>query len=341
MAKMMMSTDVVVCSRCGKGFPSRRGKFYPSYSALHKGIGYMPYCKECVDKIFLDYLSQCDDAKDAMRQLCRKLDLYWNEDLFDSAHQKGEGVLLVGKYITKINSSTNAGKSYDNTLLKEGTFWNFKLEDRSPVAQLIAKYGQEEIDDKKKIPDEWISFWGSGYTYDMYEELERRRAYYMSKLPEGAEIDIGAEVLIKQICNLEVSISRDAAAGKAIDKSVNSLNTLLGSLNLRPAQKKNDDAESDLTDTPLGVWLYRWENKRPLPETDPSLKDKNHIKKYVFTWLGHVCKMLGVKNGYTKMYEEEIERLRVERPEYDEEDDETLLVNAYSDVDTEGSDLNE
>lgn len=56
----------------------------------------------------------------------------------------------------------------------------------------------------------------------------------------------------------------------------------------------------------------------------------NHIKKYVFTWFGHVCKMLGVKNGYTRMYEEEINRLRVEKPEYEDEDDETLLVDAYS-----------
>lgn len=40
--------------------------------------------------------------------------------------------------------------------------------------------------------------------------------------------------------------------------------------------------------------------------------------------------MLGVKNGYTRMYEEEINRLRVEKPEYEDEDDETLLVDAYS-----------
>ena len=30
------------------------------------------------------------------------------------------------------------------------------------------------------------------------------------------------------------------------------------------------------------------------------------------------------------MYEEEINRLRVEKPEYEDEDDETLLIDAYS-----------
>lgn len=85
-----------------------------------------------------------------------------------------------------------------------------------------------------------------------------------------------------------------------------------------------------MSSTPLGVWLWRYENKRPLPEIDESLKDVNHIKKYIFTWMGHLCKMVGVKNGYTKLYEEEIERLRVEMPEYDDDEEEDLLINAYS-----------
>lgn len=192
----------------------------------------------------------------------------------------------------------------------------------------------EEIpaDDYSDITDDVIAFWGSGYTPEMYRELEQRMSYYTSKLPKGAELDVGSEALIRQICNLEVSIARDSVTGKSIDKSVNSLNTLLGSLNLRPAQQKDNDAEADLTNTPLGVWLYRYENKRPLPEVDEQLKDTNHVKKYVFTWMGHLVKMLGLKNGYTKLYDEEIERLRVERPEYDgDEDDEDLLIEAYSD----------
>ena len=106
---------------------------------------------------------------------------------------------------------------------------------------------------------------------------------------------------------------------------------MLGSANLKPAQRKTDaDAENELMNTPLGVWLWRYENKRPLPEIDDDLKDINGIKKYVFTWMGHVSKMLGLKNTYTRLYEQEVERLRVEKPEYEDEDDETLLIDSYS-----------
>ena len=101
-------------------------------------------------------------------------------------------------------------------------------------------------------------------------------------------------------------------------------------MNIKPAQRKDDELEAELSSTPLGVWIYRFENKRPLPEIDDQLKDVNRLKKYIFTWMGHLCKMLGVKNGYTKLYDEEIDRLRVEKPEYDGDDDEALMSHAYS-----------
>ncbi len=44
--------------------------------------------------------------------------------------------------------------------------------------------------------------------------------------------------------------------------------------------------------------------------------------------LGHLCKMLGIKNTYCKLYEDEMARLRVERPDLEEEDDE----GAFSEI---------
>ena len=241
------------------------------------------------------------------------------------------------QYIVRINSVSCAGKSYDDTLLDEGTLWSF---DAQHVDESLSDEQEDHIesnddnDENIEVPQNVIDFWGSGYSPEMYDQLEQRGKYYASKFPDAFSDsggnDIGSDVLMRQLCNLEVSISKDAAAGKSIDKSVNSLNTLIGSLNLKPAQKKSDEMDSSIANTPMGVWLFRYENKRPLPEIDKSLQDVNHIKKYVFTWFGHVCKMLGVKNGYTRMYEEEINRLRVEKPEYEDEDDETLLVDAYS-----------
>ena len=72
----------------------------------------------------------------------------------------------------------------------------------------------------------------------------------------------------------------------------------------------------------MGVWLYRFENERPLPDE----YDESKILKYIFTWMGHLCKMLGVKgNKYTKLYEDEIAKYAVEKPEYDGDDEDSFL----------------
>lgn len=318
-----------ICPKCGTGYSNKKGNFPVSYGSSYRGAGYIHLCKNCVSDIYEGYMKECRNSKSAMRQVCRKLDLYWSESVYESVAKKNSPHDLVFGYITKLNNVSFAGKCYDDTLAEEGALW------KTEVTMLTDKDNVNGIDGVRvHVSDDVIEFWGAGYSPEQYAQLEQRRQYYSSNFPDTFDnaggSDIGSDVLMRQLCNLEVSISKDAAAGKSIDKSVNSLNNLIGSLNLKPAQKKNEDADSALTNTPMGVWLYRYENKRPLPDVDESLKDVNHIKKYVFTWLGHLCKMLGVKNGYTKMYEEEIARLRVEKPEYEDDDDETLIINSYS-----------
>ena len=54
------------------------------------------------------------------------------------------------------------------------------------------------------------------------------------------------------------------------------------------------------------------------------------IIKYITVWfLGHLCKMLKIKNKYATLYEEEMARLRVDRPEYEGEDEEEVLEDIF------------
>ncbi|MBQ8559418.1 MAG: hypothetical protein IJ439_05475 [Tyzzerella sp.] len=326
-----VGSEKVICPKCGTAYGRRKGYFGVSYAELHKGLGYIPWCRDCVDKLYSSYLAQCNDVKIAVRQVCRKLDLYWNETVFENVMKKSSTQTVMTQYMAKLTGLTYAGKSYDDTLLEEGTLWIFN--DTSVVQDDNIPDAEEELlDDTEEYiaSDEVMAFWGAGYTPSMYQELEQRRSYWMSRFPEDMELDIGTEALIRQICNLEIDINRDRVAGKSIDKSVNALNNLLGSASLKPNQKK-EDADASLMNTPMGVWLYRFEQEKPLPEIDDDLKDVNRLKKYVFTWMGHLCKMMGIKDGYTRLYEAEIERLRVERPEYEDEDDETLLIDSFAD----------
>lgn len=322
-----MSSDRAVCAKCGKEYSRRKGYFPVSYAALYKGLGYIPICGSCIESMYESYLAQCNNAKSAVRQVCRKLDLYWNDAVYNRAEKKSTTRSVMLQYIIAINTVTYAGKSYDDSLASEGTLWSFAPEiDQSDIPIIST----DSINGGQSAPDEVspdvVAFWGSGYTPNMYRELEQRRAYWMSELPDGVNVDIGTQAIIRQICSLELDINRDRQAGKSIEKSVTALNTLLGSANLKPVQKQQENLDSSMANTPFGVWLYKWENKRPLPEIDENLKDVNKIRRYIFTWMGHLCKMLGLKNGYAKMYEDEVARLRVDKPEYDGDDDEAFMT---------------
>ncbi len=325
-----------VCSKCGTDYSRQKGYFPVSYAALHKGVGHTHVCRDCIDSLYNGYLAQCNNSKDAVRQVCRKLDLYWNEKVFCQVEKKNTTRSMMTQYMSRVTSITYAGKSYDDTLSEEGTLWSFRQEFKQDTPdeseEIPDKLSDESetnvVEDAIEVPEEVIAFWGPGYSSEMYEALEQRRSYWMSKLPD-TDIDIGTEAIIRQICSLELDINRDRAAGRAVDKSITALNTLLGSASLKPAQKK-DNADSSINNTPFGVWIQRWENQRPIPEPDPELEDVDGIVRYISIWFfGHLCKMLGIKNSYCKLYEDEIAKMRIERPEYDGEDDETMFNDIF------------
>ena len=104
----------------------------------------------------------------------------------------------------------------------------------------------------------------------------------------------------------------------------------------KPAQKKND-VDAELDKMPLGVGIQKWEYSSPLPETPKEMRDIRGTIKNITTWyLGHACKMVGLRNSYCKMYEDAMDELRVKHPEYDEEDDDSLLNDIFGSPQSSG-----
>lgn len=337
MAAIEVNASSSTCRKCGTAYGRLKGYFPVSYSYLYKGTGYLPYCKDCVDGMFAAYLQECKDSKVAVRQMCRKLDLYWSEKVYEAVEKQNSTRSMMTSYITKINAVKLASKSYDDTLREEGVLW---LEPKAYSNMETVITGVDISDEELNVSDDIVLFWGPGYTPSMYMELENRRKYWMSKYPQEAELDIGTEALIRQICSLEIDINKARMEGKPIDKYVNSLNTVLGSANLKPTQKK-EDADAELEKMPLGVGIQKWEYSRPLPPTPKEKRDINQVIKNITTWyLGHACKMVGIRNSYCKMYEDAMAELRVENPDHAEEDDDTLLNSVFGDLE-EGGDTDE
>ena len=252
------------CHKCGKSFSRRRSFFPASHAMQHKGTGYLPVCRDCVEHMYNQYLSVCNDPKIAVRQMCRKLDVYWNEKKYDEAEAMHTVRTVMTHYLQKICTHQFAGKSYDDTLLEEGTLWNLSKDDADNgennddiIEEVKIEFEAEE--DGEEISDDIIDFWGNGFDKKMYLELERRKKYWTEQLPDDMDMNIGTTMLIKQACIQELDINNNISNGKPVDKGIKSLNDILGSLNLKPIQQKSDALNQELSNTPLGVWIVSLE----------------------------------------------------------------------------------
>lgn len=349
-----VSSDRAICTRCGIAYGKRKGNFPVCYANSYKGTGYLHICRDCVDKLFSSYLSQCNNARDAVRQMCRKLDIFWSPSAFDQALKVSASRSVFTAYLAKTNTSTYSGKSYDDSLLNEGTLWNFNGANRksqsgstddkkqtgdtngpdsdasgandTKAAQQNALIEPEPVE----ITDEIVSFWGAGLQPSMYAELEQRFRYWLDSLPDGVERSVGLDALLRQICAIEVDINKARASGQSTDKLTGVLNTLIGSAMLKPTQSSGD-GDSSMDKTPFGVWIKKWEDDRPIPEPDPQFKDVDGVVRYIEVWLkGHLSKMLGLRNSYSKMYEETMEKYKVELPELEDEEGEALFNDIFA-----------
>lgn len=312
------------CVRCGRTFSVRRRNFPASQSSLYHGNGgFLPVCRNCVDEVFDHYRDVLGDEKAAMRRVCMKFDIYWNEKVYDSVSKANTSNSRVMSYISKSNLSPHTGKTFDDTLDEDVRF----------IPAAFVDGNETDIDeDIIPITDEIRDFWGSGLDPSFYAELEKRYHYWCGTSDKSSDdIDISERAVIRQICMLEVTIARDTANGKSIDKSINSLNTLLGSANLKPIQKKErEDLDASLEQQPFGKWIRKIEDTRPIRDPDPEFQDVDHIVKYISVWfLGHLCKMLKIDNKYSRLYEEEMSKLRVDRPEYEGESDESIFEDIF------------
>ena len=313
-----------ICCRCGTAYSRRKGYFPVSHSPMYRGTGHLPMCNDCVDDLYEYYRGVLDDDREAMRRVCMKLDLYWDNAIYDMVERTAGVQSRVRSYVGKANLIRYVDKSFDDTLREESAREEKSAAERfSPTVKDAQDDGSVE---ENTVEQSVIDFWGAGYPADMYTELER---HYKDWTGDKDVADPSARSLYRQICLLEVIIARDSAQGKPIDKNVNALNSLLGSMNLKPSQRR-EDAGAELENMPLGVGIQKWEYSRPLPETPKNLRDIRGTIRNITTWyLGHVCKMVGVKNSYCKMYEDAMDELRVKHPEYDEEDDDTVLNDLF------------
>lgn len=291
-----------VCCMCGKKYNRQSGNFPYMQSKLYNGNNhYLHICTDCVNELYQTYVAETGSEGKAMEKLCYRFDMYWSLALFESTEKISASVPRPIAYIRNTNLRPFFQKTYDDTLNE----------------MIITGDNDSPTEEGEEVSEELKKFWGYGYTPEEYINLQYQYDDWITRCECNGKAQ---EEIFKNLCLAQRNISvAQRTGGKALIDAQRSFQDLLGTANLKPVQNSKDSVAENNT---FGTLIKKWEDEDPIPEPDPEWKDVDGIVRYITVYfLGHLCKMMGIKNSYSAAYEKEMAKYTVERPEYEGDDE--------------------
>lgn len=311
-------TSTLHCICCDKDIAER--EFYTSDSILYKTTGRVPYCKECIDDLYKHYLTMyinlryANPERKAVERICMLLDFYYSNKVFDSVVKqidtKGLTSTVIATYIRQIKLTQYRDKDYDTTISEKNmAFKDIDLED--------------EDEDKRKDIEAAIKIFGTGFDNEDYLFLYEQ---YMDWTARHECNTKAQEEIFKNLCFTQLEILKATRAKSDTKDLTATFQKLLETAKLQPKQNSGDTTADNQT---FGTLIDKWENTRPIPEVEEDLRDVDKIGLYINVFFkGHLAKMMGLKNGLSKLYDKYMAKYTVEKPEYDGDEDNEALFDA-------------
>jgi hypothetical protein len=293
----------IKCLKCEKEKSSISNNFYMNTHPLFSSEK-LDICKECIN----DYLGEKESAGHESR-IKLVLSLMNKPFLYEEWTGREKD---WSRYITQISSLPQyKGMTFaDSVFNKTATSLSDHKKESSNIA---AEESEENItqEDLRSL----IGFWGKGLEKEDYLFLQNEYEKFLNSY----ECDSYAmELLFQEASHQRLTIKKSRESNKSVEKELKTLQDLLGSANIKPVQETGSNAVEQAT---FGTLIKKYENEKPIPEPDESWQDVDGIRKYIQIWFfGHLCKMLGIKNEYSEHYEKEVNKYKVESPEYQDDE---------------------
>jgi hypothetical protein len=311
------------CFYCGKAYVDTN--FYSSNSIFYNSTGKLPYCKQCIERLYQYYSNKyAEDGypfpeKKAVKRLCMAFDIYYREDVFNSSirnyKESDVSTSPMSQYMKVIQlfQYNRHKETYENTLLKEEENMTFKDVIEAPV----------DLPTNFKINDDIVDFFGAGFSNDDYEFLWKEYQDWTGRHECNTKAQ---EEVFKDICFNRLQNLKALRRGEDTKDITASFQKMLDAGKLQPKQNSGDATADNQT---FGTLIDKWENDRPLPEIDEELKDVDRIGWYIDVFFkGHLSKMMGLKNGLSNLYTKFMKKYTVEKPEYNDEENSEVLFDA-------------
>ena len=305
----IIEQDLILCPCCGE-FVTREN----FYTDKRYAIGLFPQCKKCVLAEVEQRKNKNDkphETKESVKRMLQKMDLPYIDSLYESLqidvaneiNEKNKKSPFLA-YLPPIKSLPNwKGKTYKDSEFELGVITE-----------------EEETKQNAKTIKNGKKRFGLGLSNEDYMFLENEYQDWITRYECSTKTQ---EEIFERLSFKKWEINKATKSGqntKDLDKTYQELMT---TANIAPRQTTMDTMSDAQT---FGTLIQKYEETRPLPEIDPELEDIDKIGLYIDSFYrGHACKMLGIKNTFSHLYEKVMKKYTVTPPEYDDETDSEVL----------------
>ena len=296
--------------------------FYRTNSEIFKSFGRLPYCKQCIERFYQYYFNRYTNEgcltpeKKAIKRLCMIFDLYYVEQVYNSAMQKvkesNSDISPMSQYlrIIQLQQYNLKNETYENTISE--------AEEEHKAMSLLADSSEEIIVDEKTV-----NFFGRGFANEDYEYLQEQYTDWTTRHECQTKAQ---EEVFKRICFKQLEILKATRRGEDTRNLDATFQNLLDTAKLQPKQNAGEAMSDAQT---FGTLIDKWENTRPIPEVEEELKDVDKIGLLIHTfYTGHIAKVLNLPSSLTALYDKFMKKYTVEKQEYNSNSDNEALFNS-------------
>lgn len=303
----------IVCIGCGN---ANQSNFYMARDEFRSYFRKVPYCKDCINKIFQNYLRlKGGNYNLALYYTCRKIDLPYIHSAYTGAVENVNNPKSNIKGMENVMSAYMKNMSFADKNGWGATFDESVGEDQidglssfDDIVKVRRKVGMKTTSDNdfdviEMDADELMRKWGR-FDNDDLAYLESEYMDWEEQL--NGIVDKYVDIMVKQVCLTLNEIRHDRESGQPVEKKVQSLRNLIKDSGLSDLQK-NDAVEQG-----AGMTIRDIEFKRPVHAVDPDFEDVDDVRLMVDAFLGGTSRAIGKENEFTARFDDEYSKYTID-----------------------------
>ena len=301
----IINRDVMMCPKCGNWQATNTSFYMDKRYATDR----FPICKKCLMAMVEQREREDDEpneTRESVQEVLKLMDRPFDSDFYDECVKGAYDDIREKRknspfatYITSILSLPN----WKGMTWKDSKFGDSNdAPDEVRLNQKTIKAGRKRF--------------GSGYTDEEYMFLENEYQDWLFRYECNTKAQ---EEVFENLSVAKLLQRRALASGKSTKDIDAQIQNWMNTGNIMPRQNTMDSLSDAQT---FGTLIQKWEETKPIPEPEPDLKDVDKIGRYIDVFYrGHSAKMFGLDNTFSHLYENEMAKYTVKKPEYNEEED--------------------